>query len=1063
MAEELAHVLSNTQSGDAATRQQAEAALKQARANPAFPLTLVAVASHVSVDTAIRQSALSVLRRFVEKNWNPEGALEEDEDEIDTEADNEPPVDIPEENKAHIKQVLLELVLSTEDNRKVKSGASQVVSRIAAFDVPDKWPELLPTLLNIIPSGQDTQVHGALKILSDIVDESLSEDQFFTLARDIIKGLAAVALNTNRSPMRRALAVHVFRGCFELLEMVKEEHPKEVKAFGDEIISSWEPFFLEVLKAPFPQEPISVEGQPSSWNGPVALKLQVIKTLIKIKNVLPSLIVPNSTTYFSLAWSELQNLRDAYKVLYMDNEAQGRLEDVDQLPYTLDLLVLEQLDLVHQYLRAPPVEKHLQEQLAANINTPETTPWMADVIGILIAYSCVTQEQIGLWDIDASLFLSEEALVTANYTPRTACGDMMIKLGEMFKEHILKGLLAHTKPLFVGNNDWRIQEAALSLFNSVSIDFQETSTKVPEDTCQAYLELVNYAIAQTDSDLLRARGYLVGATLTAVYNTPDELVSRTFECINGDKSEVVRVSCIKAVEEICRADRVTPEQQVAVIAAIGQYMASKNTEEIEESDELVVALAESLRNLIIVNPAVALSNQVNPCEMLFNLIRVGASSFQVIYVVTEAFEEIVGHLSDTDAYGALSAKILPTLTAAFDSPDLSDDDSLISAAADLLVILIKYGSEPLPAGFVAATLPKLKRVLMEAEEGDILRPACECVMYLLSHDHQQVLNWTDGSVSGLDVCLHIIDRMLSQDIEDNAASEVGGLAAELVEKAGHERLGPYLLQLLTAVANRLATAEAAPFIQSLILVFARLSLNGASDVVEFLSQIRIGEHSGLEVVMSKWLEHSVNFAGYDEIRQNVIALSKLYALNDPRLAQTMVKGDLIIQSDGRIMTRSRAKKSMSHRNLETMNATDENGTDPDQYTVIPVTLKIVKVLVEELLTEQTMQATAALGSSGPINASVEFEDDDGDDVWEDEDDALDQALGSSKSDLLKFLRNSVRERDDETQDYLVQFFIGAAQNNLAGFSEWYKLLTEEEKAKLAEVEKAAAAGPAASA
>lgn len=43
---------------------------------------------------------------------------------------------------------------------------------------------------------------------------------------------------------------------------------------------------------------------------------------------------------------------------------------------------------------------------------------------------------------------------------------------------------------------------------------------------------------------------------------------------------------------------------------------------------------------------------------------------------------------------------------------------------------------------------------------------------------------------------------------------------------------------------------------------------------------------------------------------SVIALSKLYSLNDPRLAQTMVKGDMIInQSDGRIMTRSRAKAS----------------------------------------------------------------------------------------------------------------------------------------------------------
>jgi importin-9 len=189
-------------------------------------------------------------------------------------------------------------------------------------------------------------------------------------------------------------------------------------------------------------------------------------------------------------------------------------------------------------------------------------------------------------------------------------------------------------------------------------------------------------------------------------------------------------------------------------------------------------------------------------------------------------------------------------------------------ATELLAVLTENGSEPLPPGFVAAAMPKLNRLLMNTVEGEILRPGVEAMKFMLMHDHQQVFAWHDETGrSGLEVCLIIIDRLLGPTMEDNAASEVGGLAAELVEKAGQERLGPFLPQLLQAVASRLATAEAAPFIQSLILVFARLSLVGAHDVVEFLAQIEIGGQSGLQVVLSKWLEHSVNFAGYDEIRQ----------------------------------------------------------------------------------------------------------------------------------------------------------------------------------------------------
>lgn len=181
---------------------------------------------------------------------------------------------------------------------------------------------------------------------------------------------------------------------------------------------------------------------------------------------------------------------------------------------------------------------------------------------------------------------------------------------------------------------------------------------------------------------------------------------------------------------------------------------------------------------------------------------------------------------------------------------------------------MENGSEPLPAGFVAATLPKLTHLLLTSSEGEILRPAAATIRFMLQHDHQQVLSWNnEKGQSGMDVCLSIIERLLAPDIEDNDASEVGGLAAELVEKAGFARLGSFLQPLLKAVAVRLASAQAANIIQSLVLVFARLSLTNAPDVVQFLSDFEINNQLGLTVVLGKWLENSINFAGYDEIRQ----------------------------------------------------------------------------------------------------------------------------------------------------------------------------------------------------
>ena len=44
----------------------------------------------------------------------------------------------------------------------------------------------------------------------------------------------------------------------------------------------------------------------------------------------------------------------------------------------------------------------------------------------------------------------------------------------------------------------------------------------------------------------------------------------------------------------------------------------------------------------------------------------------------------------------------------------------------------------------------------------------------------------------------------------------------------------------------------------------------------------------------------------------------------------------------------------------------------------------------------------------------------------------------------------MRQKDDETQAYLVEFFLAATRGNVAGFNEVYGLLSEEEKGKLNE-------------
>lgn len=111
MEDQLIQLLSNTQLPDQAPRQQAEIELKRAHTNPAFPQSLANIAAHTSVETNVRQAALSTLRLFIERNWAADELVDE------------PVIPIADDVRAQLRQTLLDLAVSPEEDRKVKISA----------------------------------------------------------------------------------------------------------------------------------------------------------------------------------------------------------------------------------------------------------------------------------------------------------------------------------------------------------------------------------------------------------------------------------------------------------------------------------------------------------------------------------------------------------------------------------------------------------------------------------------------------------------------------------------------------------------------------------------------------------------------------------------------------------------------------------------------------------------------------------------------------------------------------------------------------------------------------
>ncbi len=767
------------------------------------------------------------------------------------------------------------------------------------------------------------------------------------------------------------------------------------------------------------------------------------QTLEKIRAIFYQVLTPQAISLFQTTWEDLSRLQHAYHQLFINDERQGRLEDADSLPYTLDFLVLEELDFMAIMLKAPPVKSELENQLKQAPSGPQSAGWLQEVLKLVVSCAQITTEEEGLWNIDVNLYLSEETSVTANYTPRTACADLVVRgLSEWLKQVPLDALLVYCRGAFAEpSTTWKSKEAVLFILNQLLRDVDESANQVNASIVTGFQPYIAECL-QDSNVFLRARAHLVLGVMTKVagegfHQTATTYLTGAVQAMTYDPSELVQVSCIRVLQDYLQGlpSTITEQAQGPVIAAISDYMTSHNLRDLDDSDDLKVTLVETLRDAIMVDTSAILEGPA--IDLLFTLASEGASNFQISTLVTETFESMVGSISTLghEPYVRLCAKTIPSLTGAFDVANVTHESALTNLAAELVSALAEYGVAPLPDGFVAAVMPKLNRVLLEATDAELVRPATLAVQHMLAQGPVQFLAWTDPDTGtgAVEVTLTIINRLLnSPDVEDNAAAEVGGLASELVNKAGSEKLGPYLLQLLQAVAQRLATAEKAPFIQSLCMVFAGLSISAPREVIDFLSQTNINGENGLNVVLAKWLENSVNFAGYAEIRQNVTALSTLYSLEDPRISQVGVKGELVVQNTGRIKTRSQAR------------------LNPDKYSMIPANLKILKILVEELSSASTNRYNDPAAAAAALDSEGSDDGDEWEDVGANGSGTLDLGMGLTKQQLMAYEDNdsptSSRQRDDETVEYLAQWFRAEAQKT--SFQEVYNALNEEEKAKL---------------
>ena len=231
----------------------------------------------------------------------------------------------------------------------------------------------------------------------------------------------------------------------------------------------------------------------------------------------PQLLASRTVDLFGAVWGALEAHLGPYHALYTGEETtQARLEDSDRLPFSLDFLVIEELDYLLTLLGTAIIKHELDSQINQPGAAPNTT-WITQILAVIAGFSHIPTEDQEMWDLDVNCFLSEETSETANYTARNACAELAQKLSG-FNWPVAESLLAYSKtvfdspsPRFVNtsnhlrdcannSNSPKAKEAVLYILKQVIEEIETFDKGLPTETSQAYLDYVRIAVQDGEFD-----------------------------------------------------------------------------------------------------------------------------------------------------------------------------------------------------------------------------------------------------------------------------------------------------------------------------------------------------------------------------------------------------------------------------------------------------------------------------------------------------------------------------------------------------------------------------------
>lgn len=1025
MSSDINQLIHLAQSADNNERNNAESTLLNACDSDASSvlnaLMTVAVNSAGDQPLASRQFALLTVRKLITFYWSPAF-----ESYRNTSSLNE-------ESKNYIRDSLLKLCLDSEQDKKISNSASYCIVQIAAVDFPDQWPQLLEQLYAGIINNHSL---NAMSVFNEIYDDVISEEMFFEggIGTETLNIVSQLLSNPNSSLDAKTAAMKLFNASLLQMSTVTSNASNERKLFVQEVVPKSLEALLQLL-----QTYINVFDQSA-----LQLKSKIYENLTLVKNDFPKKLFSHQAviSFKQQSISDLATLKDWS--LTQDQEDESLWEAFNETT----IQTLEFLSSISNH-----------GSFAEEENTA--------ILQSMLTLSCLDNATRLSWEDNPNEFVSKETGLTASYTIRDQVAEYLGNLSGLTLQNTFETILEFINVNMSSNNS-KLMESALYMLQAVLVeDEDEEGLKLPAvQEFERFIDAIfNYQLQSNDVTLSmriiltipKVLDIFMGS-LPDVKGMTKNYLSKSVELainvMNQNNDRLIMSAILIAFTYYAYFAELPSVLGNDLCLEVQTNLLNVVNHVAEDAEEDTNGLLiEVLNNIISANtPETDFKVVRQQFTSVLSISAKDPSNIQIVVESQDCLEKLLANIN-TERYTAFIELCLPSFIHIIQGTEATGYkySPLLSLILEFITVFMKKKPTdgPLPAKFAEYIWEPLIRVLKTSVEDETLQLATDAFTYLIHNTE------TNAIVGQLPTIVDILDRLLSIDVTDSAAMNVGSLIVTICNKFSNEISG-LIPQILKAAVTRLIQVKNVSTQENLVSLLCFLMYNDPLQTLNFLFQVSDEENRNVvQLIFNKWFETFEIVRGERRIKDNVLALSKLFFLSDLRLSEIMVNNELIPYDGDLIITRSMAKNM------------------PDRYTQVSVYTKIVKLFCHELEfrtrqpdTEQLItNDIKKMGEENAGNQGEEGEGDGDDEDWEDVDDVLDyeklkEFVDDDEDDAYEEEEEADQEQSEAQEitgianvpqslvQLLTEFFREVMTKNANDFQNIYNSLNETEKATL---------------